>query len=112
MVLTQPNFIGTDAIATVVAGSWRGRRRTDIQTSGLARHNLEAALWATARSASFDQAVTLAIDLNSKNPVLAALTGQLSGALLGARAIPTRWRRDLPLHAMIHSVTHGLLRQS
>ncbi len=112
MVLTQPNFIGTDAIATVVAGSWRGRRRTDIQTSGLARHSLEAALWATARSASFEQAVTLAIGLNSKNPVLAALTGQLSGALLGARAIPTRWRRDLPLHAMIHSVTHGLLRQS
>ena len=85
----------TGAIATIMAGSWRGKRRKEIRSSGYVTHSLEAALWCVGRTASFEEAVLLAANLAEDADTTAAITGQLAGALYGASGIPERWRRKL-----------------
>lgn len=109
-IFLRPNFSGSETMTALMAGRWRGARRADLHPNGLAINSLEAALWATCRSPHFDQAVTTALALQSTSPTLAALTGQLSGALLGARAIPAPWRRAMPFYAKLRALTDGLLR--
>ena len=91
-VLLAPRpFEGAPAVAGIMAGSWRGRARTEIRSSGYVVHTLEAALWSVARTGDFRSAVLLAANLADDADTVAAVTGQLAGALYGLRGIPDRW---------------------
>jgi ADP-ribosyl-[dinitrogen reductase] hydrolase len=74
-----------------MAGSWRGKRRDQIQSSGYVAHSLEAALWCVGRTSSFAGAVLLAANFGADADTIAAITGQLAEALYGAGGIPDRW---------------------
>ena len=74
-----------------MAGSWRGRARNEIRSSGYVVHTLEAALWSVARTGDFRNAVLLAANLADDADTVAAVTGQLAGALYGLSGIPDRW---------------------
>lgn len=78
-------------IPEVLAGSWRGQTRMTIRSSGYVIDSLEAALWCVARTSSFAEAVLLAANLGSDADTVAAITGQLAGALYGKAGIPARW---------------------
>ena len=91
-VLAPRRFTGAAAIAQVIAGSWRGRPRDTIRSSGYVVHTLEAALWAVARTGNFRGAVLLAANLADDADTVAAVTGQLAGALYGLSGIPDHWR--------------------
>jgi len=82
-------------VAAVAAGSWRGRPRDVISSSGYVIHTLEAALWSVDRAASFEEAVLGAANLGDDADTVAAVAGQLAGALWGVGAIPARWRERL-----------------
>jgi ADP-ribosyl-[dinitrogen reductase] hydrolase len=56
---------------------------------------LEAALWAVSEASGFAEAVLLAANLGDDADTVAAVTGQIAGALWGAGAIPASWRRTL-----------------
>ena len=90
-VLAPRPFEGAPAVADIVAGSWRGRRRDEIRSSGYVVHTLEAALWSVARTGDFRSAVLLAANLADDADTVAAVTGQLAGALYGLSGIPERW---------------------
>ncbi|MEI5688639.1 ADP-ribosylglycohydrolase family protein [Sphingomonas kyungheensis] len=90
-VLAAKRSSDAPAIAAIVAGSWRGKPRRDIRSSGYVAHSLEAALWCVARTSSFADAVLLAANLGDDADTTAAITGQLAGALYGASAIPEHW---------------------
>ena len=90
-LLAPRSFEGAPAINRVLAGSWRGRGRDSIQSSGYVVHTLEAALWSVARTADFRGAVLLAANLADDADTVAAVTGQLAGALYGLRGIPEPW---------------------
>ncbi len=90
-LLAPRSFEGAPAINRVVAGSWRGRSRDTIESSGYVVHTLEAALWSVARTADFRGAVLLAANLADDADTVAAVTGQLAGALYGLRGIPEPW---------------------
>ena len=90
-VLAPKPFEGAPAVASIVAGSWRGRRREEIRSSGYVVHTLEAALWSVARTGDFRNAVLLAANLADDADTVAAVTGQLAGALYGLSGIPERW---------------------
>ena len=47
------------------------------------------------RTGSFAEAVNLAANLGDDADTVAAITGQLAGALYGASAIPERWKTML-----------------
>lgn len=83
------------AIAAIMAGSWRDKRRDEIHSTGYVVHALEAALWSVGRTTSFEEAVLLAANLGDDADSTAAIAGQLAGALYGAAAIPARWREKL-----------------
>jgi ADP-ribosyl-[dinitrogen reductase] hydrolase len=70
---------------------WRSKDREQISSSGYVVDTLEAALWAVDRSDSFDQAILLAANLGDDADTVAAVTGQLAGALWGVKAIPAGW---------------------
>jgi ADP-ribosyl-[dinitrogen reductase] hydrolase len=79
------------SIAAVGAGSWRGKERHQIRSSGYVVHTLEAALWCIDRSDEFAQAVLLAANLADDADTVAAVTGQIAGALWGLTGIPRDW---------------------
>ena len=90
-LLAPRPFEGAPAVANIVAGSWRGRRREEICSSGYVVHTLEAALWSVARTSDFRNAVLLAANLADDADTVAAVTGQLAGALYGLSGIPGGW---------------------
>ena len=96
-VLAPRPFEGAEAIARVMAGSWRGHPRDEIHSSGYVVHTLEAALWSVARTGNFRNAVLLAANLAEDADTVAAVTGQLAGALYGLGGIPRRLARTARL---------------
>ena len=83
------------SIAAIAGGSWRGKERNDIISSGYVVHTLEAALWCVNRSTGFADAVLLAANLGDDADTVAAVTGQIAGALYGQNAIPRHWLERL-----------------
>lgn len=83
------------AVAAIIAGGWRDKPRERISSSGYVVHSLEAAIWCVAQSACFRDAVLLAANLGNDADTVAAITGQLAGALWGVEGIPTDWLAKL-----------------
>ncbi len=96
-------------IGPIMAGAWRGRHRDTINSSGYVAHSLEAALWCVGRTGSFAEAVILAANLGDDSDTVAAITGQLAGALYGKEGIPQEWLAKLawamPLEALALELT-------
>ncbi|SCW76333.1 ADP-ribosyl-[dinitrogen reductase] hydrolase [Sphingobium faniae] len=97
------------SISGIVGGSWRGKARQDIHTSGYVAHSLEAALWCRGRTGSFSEAVLTAANLGEDADTTAAITGQLAGAVYGEEAIPLAWRQRIVGHDMIRDMADRLL---
>ena len=94
-VLRAREWRGDAQIAEVAAGSWRARERNDISSSGYVLHTLEAALWCVDRSDSIEDALVLAANLADDADTVAAVTGQLAGALWGMSGAPAGWLEKL-----------------
>ena len=90
-ILAPRTFEGSRGIAKILAGSWRGRARDGIRSSGYVVHTLEAAIWSVARTADFRNAVLLAANLADDADTVAAVTGQLAGSIYGLSGIPEDW---------------------
>ena len=95
-------------IAPIMAGSWRGRDRTDIRASGYVAHSLEASLWCVGRTGAFEDAVILAANLGEDADTTAAITGQLAGAIHGMSAIPESWLAKLAWRERIEGMATQL----
>lgn len=94
-VLLARDWSGDARIAEVAAGSWRAKERDAISSSGYVLHTLEAALWCVGRSESIEEALTLAANLADDADTVAAVTGQLAGALWGVSGAPAGWLDSL-----------------
>ena len=82
-------------VHAVAAGSFLEREPPDIRGTGYVVASLEAALWAFAKSRSFEHGALLAVNLGDDADTTGAVYGQIAGAYYGADAIPERWRRKL-----------------
>jgi ADP-ribosyl-[dinitrogen reductase] hydrolase len=111
-VLAPMPFEGPSRIIGILAGEWRGKARGDISSSGYVVDSLEAALWCVGETGSFEAAVLLAANLGDDADTVAAITGQLAGALYGASAIPGHWRDRLAWHDEIAALALRLLNPS
>lgn len=97
-------------IGPIVAGSWIGKPRPEIASSGYVVHSLEAALWCNAQSTDFREIILLAANLGNDADTTAAIAGQLAGARLGLEAIPVEWREELAWYERLVDVADRLLR--
>ncbi len=91
-VLAPRTFEGAKAIAEIMGGGWRGKKRDQIASTGYVVHTMEAAIWSVARTGDFRNAVLLAANLGDDADTVAAVAGQLAGALYGLSGIPAAWR--------------------
>ena len=89
----RPNPVA--AIDAIGQGGWRGKHRDEIHSSGYVVHTLEAALWAVEQSGDFEEAVLTAVNLGDDADTVAAVAGQIAGALWGRLGIPSRWLHRL-----------------
>jgi ADP-ribosyl-[dinitrogen reductase] hydrolase len=104
----RPWSEGPSEIASIAAGSFHGRTRDSIRSSGWVVDTLEAALWCVATMPTFEEAVLTAANLGGDADTVAAVTGQLAGALEGASAIPDVWLAKLALGQTIESRARAL----
>jgi ADP-ribosyl-[dinitrogen reductase] hydrolase len=98
----------TEVISKIVEGSWRGLHRSAVQSSGYVAHSLEASLWCIARTHDFKSAVLMAANLGEDADTTAAITGQLAGAIYGAKGIPAHWRERVAWSDKISSLAGDL----
>ena len=94
-ILKPLRIHGPQNISRIFAGSWRNKSRDAIRSSGYVAHTLEAALWSVAESDDYRGAVLLAANLGDDADTVAAVAGQLAGALYGRSAIPPDWLAKL-----------------
>ena len=83
------------AIAEIAAGSFMRREPPEIAGTGYVVRSLEAALWAFAKSTTFEDGALLAVNLGDDADTTGAIYGQIAGAFYGVDAIPARWREKL-----------------
>ncbi|WP_242653526.1 ADP-ribosylglycohydrolase family protein [Sphingomonas jatrophae] len=96
-------------IAGIVRGSWRGKARDEIKSSGYVAHSLEAAFWCVGRTGDFRSAVLTAANLGDDADTTAAIAGQLAGALYGPSGIPQDWLAKLAWAPRITTMAEALL---
>ncbi len=109
-VLRTRDWRGDAAIAAVAAGSWRAKERDAISSSGYVLHTQEAALWCVGRSESIEEALILAANLAGDADTVAAVTGQLAGALWGMSGAPAAWLDKLAWRDRIESLAAALFK--
>ncbi len=62
-----------------------------LSPGGYVLDTLECSIWALLHSDSFEDAVTIAVNLGGDSDTIGAVTGALAGAAYGFEAIPERW---------------------
>ncbi|WP_454104719.1 ADP-ribosylglycohydrolase family protein [Methylorubrum extorquens] len=103
----------TPKVQAIVDGSWRGKHRDAIRSSGYVIDTLEAALWACAASSgSFEQSVLRAVNLGDDADSVGAVAGQIAGAFYGLSGIPERWRKRLAWNDRIEGLADRLFTES
>lgn len=80
-----------DRWSRVLEPGWHPDQATE--SNGAVWPTLGSAVWALRRSATFADAVRLAVDLGGDTDTVAAVTGGLAGAVHGADGIPAAWRQ-------------------
>ncbi len=108
-VLAPRAWDGHPAVAAIAAGSWRGKPRDEIRSTGYVVDTLEAALWAAAETETFEDALVLAVNLGGDADTVGAVAGQLAGAIYGAAAIPPRWLAPLAWRQRIEDLAAALV---
>ena len=75
----------------------------------VAEEALAIAIYCAMRGDSFEEGVTLAVNLTGDSDPTGAIAGNLLGALHGVEAIPRRWLEPLELREVITAVADDLL---
>ncbi|MAA78947.1 MAG: ADP-ribosyl-[dinitrogen reductase] hydrolase [Deltaproteobacteria bacterium] len=82
-------------IQAITAQTWKEKSRAEILSTGYVAATLEAAVWCVGTTSSFEEALIKAVNLAHDADTVAAVTGQIAGALYGYSTIPPRWLRVL-----------------
>jgi len=96
-------------IDEIARGSFHRRKPPDIRGAGYVVLTLEAALWAFARSSSFEEGALLAVNLGEDADTTGAVYGQIAGAHYGASGIPERWLEKLHDRSRIEELASSLI---
>ena len=87
---------------------WYGIPESEINSSGYVIETLEAAFWAVSRADNFEEAVLMAANLGEDADTVAAVTGQIAGAIWGLSGIPKKWVKKLHHSARIKKIANDL----
>ena len=99
-------------VAAVADGSCLRKEPPEIRGTGYVVQSLEAALWAFAKSDSFEEGALLAVNLGDDADTTGAVYGQIAGAYYGASGIPERWVGKLAMLEEMDLRAGGISRNS
>ncbi len=97
-----------DSIKKIASGEWESKRRDEIKSTGYVVDTLEAALWSVNKTGDFREAILMAANLGDDADTVAAVAGQIAGALYGENAIPPSWRERLAWGDRIQKLAKNL----
>ena len=98
-----------EEVAEVAAGSFHVKQPPAIKGSGYVVQSLEAALWAFANSASFEEGALMAVNLGDDADTTGAVYGQIAGAYYGASGIPAGWLEKIAMREEIEALAEKLV---
>jgi ADP-ribosyl-[dinitrogen reductase] hydrolase len=107
-VMRQRVMALSPVVLFISAGEWKTKAREEIKSTGYVVHTLEAALWSVWKTDNFRDAVLTAANLGVDSDSVAAVAGQLAGALYGASAIPGKWLAKLAWRDKIEKLANAL----
>lgn len=96
---------------SINGGEYKEKARDDVRSSAYVIDTLDAALWAVWTSASFEEAVLKAANLGGDPGSIAAVAGQLAGAIHGCNAIPAKWKSEVVWDANTIDLAVSLLKE-
>lgn len=111
-VLSLPYGPFCAGVRAVMDGSYRGKSRSAIRSTGYVIDTLESALWCVSETTSFRGAVLLAANLGDDADTVGAVTGQIAGAVYGISAISEEWFNRLAWNVRLAEVADRLFRAS
>ena len=104
------NYVADCHPFALVGNDWRNKKRDDLPFDrGYIRYTLEAAIWCVCHTDNFDDAVLLAANLGGDADTVAAVAGQIAGAIYGASGIRPAWRERIAWSPLIHALGLRLL---
>jgi ADP-ribosyl-[dinitrogen reductase] hydrolase len=106
--LVEKLSIKSPKLQAILNYNFINKTRDQISSSGYVVDTLEAALWSTYQTNSFKDAVLLAANLGDDSDTVAAVTGQIAGALYGHSNIPEKWWNLITLNDQIYSLAEQL----
>ena len=80
----------------------------EILSSAYVLDTLRTALWAVLRSASFEDALCLTVNLGNDADTVGAVAGALAGAVYGEAGIPERWLQPLTVRTRVTTAADRL----
>jgi len=98
-------------IAKIANGSYVGKKREEIKSSGYVVHTLEAALWAFYYGETFKDTMLEAVNLGDDADTVGAVTGQLAGAYYGFNKIDDIFLEELFNRELILEMAEKLYTQ-
>lgn len=102
----------TDRVLLLNAGEYKSKSREQISSSGYVIDTLEAALWTVWNTQRFEDAVLKAANLGDDSDSVAAVAGQLAGALYGIESIPQAWLERLAWREVLSEKALALFHDS
>lgn len=96
-------------VAEVLEHVQPGIRSDALPTTGYVLDTLRIAVWAVLAHQSFEEAVTVAVNLGGDADTQGAVTGALAGARWGYAAIPEGWLQPLDSRAELVTLADRLL---
>ncbi|CAM3109933.1 ADP-ribosylarginine hydrolase Tri1 [Methylobacterium mesophilicum] len=99
-------------VQAIMDGSYRGKPRSAIRSSGYVIHTVESALWCVSETTTFRDAVLLAVNLGDDADTVGAVTGQIAGSAYGLSGIPQEWVNRLAWNERLADVANQLFSAS
>jgi ADP-ribosyl-[dinitrogen reductase] hydrolase len=84
--------------------------RPPREPTGYVVDTLSCARWCAAGGKTFSEAVLRAANLGGDSDTIAAVTGQIAGAMHGVEGIPTKWIERLAHRKRIMELSEGVVR--
>lgn len=80
-----------DKYSRILTSNISKLKMVDIRSTGYVVDTLEASLWCTLNSNSYEEAVSMAVNLGIDTDTIGAITGSLNGIIYSRVNIPNNW---------------------
>lgn len=84
-------------------------KESEINSSGYVVDTLEASLWCTLNSNSYEEAVLMAVNLGKDTDTIGAITGSLNGIIYTRDKIPSNWLDKIKKRGYIEDLSLRLV---